>query len=103
MLDDSKVFPSEVEAFLRTHENVNEASVFSLSVDGFEKYICAWIILKDETQATTSKDIKSFCDKHLSSKRSPHFVKIVKDFPLGSTGKTLKTEMAKIYKKELYI
>jgi fatty-acyl-CoA synthase len=95
------VFPSEIEEFLKTHDNISAANVFCLNMDGFDKYICAWVILKDSSKPTTAQEIKSFCLESLNAKRAPHFIKIVDDFPVGSGGKTLKTEMARLFKLEL--
>ena len=75
--------------------------MFAISIDGIDKYICAWIILKDKCQKTTIEDIKSFCLGHLHVKRLPDYIKIVDDFPVGLTGKVSKTELAQLYKKEL--
>jgi fatty-acyl-CoA synthase len=87
---------------LRSHENIAEANVFAINIDGMDKYICAWIKLKNKADKTTTEEsIRAFCLKHLHSKRSPDFIKIVNEFPIGATGKVSKTELAQLYKKEL--
>lgn len=91
------MFPSEIESVLRTHENVAEASVFSIKNDqGLDLCGCAWIILKDKKKKTTIEEIQAMCGKKVLEN-----VKFVDDYPLNSNGKINKLEMASIFKTEL--
>lgn len=91
------MFPSEVESTLRTHENVAEASVFSITNEqGLDLSGCAWVILKDKSKPTSVEELQRMCGRRVVEN-----VKFVEDFPLSDNGKVLKIEMSRLYKLEL--
>lgn len=90
------VFPSEVESVLRTHENIADASVFSINNNGVDICGCAWVILKDKTKMTTVEELQAMCGK-----RVLEHIKFVDDFPLSEIGKVLKIKMSRLYQLEL--
>lgn len=91
------MFPSEVEANLRKHENIIDANVFSITNgQGVDLCGCAWIVLKDKSNEPTLGELQSMC-----SKRVLQYVKFVDDFPTNENGKTSKIEMSRLYKQEL--
>jgi len=90
------VFPSEVESVLRTHENIAEASVFSIVNNGVDICGCGWIIFKDKTIKTTVEELQAMCGK-----RVLEHVKFVDDYPTNENGKVVKLEMARLYRQEL--
>lgn len=78
------------------HENVFDANVFSINVNGNENRLCAWVILKDKSKIPSVDEMKEICGT-----MPLKYVKFVNEFIVSSVNKVLKTEMAKIYKKEL--
>ena len=91
------VFPSEVEANLRKHENIIDANVFSITNgQGVDLCGCAWIVLKDKSKKPTLGELQAMC-----SKRVLQYIKFVDDFPTNENGKTSKIEMSRLYKQEL--
>lgn len=91
------VFPSDIESTLRTHENVLDASVFSITDGkGLDLCGCAWIILKDKSETTQVEELQM-----MVAKRVLQHVKFVEDFPVNENGKTDKKEMARHFRIEL--
>ena len=98
---DMTIFPSEVESALRTHENVADASVFSIKTEhGLDLCGCAWVILKDKTRATSIDELRSVCGVE---RGMIEHIKFVNDFPTSENGKIVKIKMASLYKQELNI
>ena len=59
-------------------------------------WCCAWIILKDKTKPISHEKIR-----YLSGVKHLKYIKFVDNFPIGATGKILKTELTKLYRQEL--
>ena len=101
------MFPSDLECFLRTsHEAILDANVFSIAKNGYDEYLCAWIILKtnstsDNKEVTiTIGEINQMLRGRIHSNRKL-FIKIVNDFPTSSNGKVMKKDLTRIFKQEL--
>ena len=101
------MFPSDLECFLRTsHEAILDANVFSIAKNGYDEYLCAWIILNtnstsDNKEVTlTIGEINQMLRGRIHSNRKL-FIKIVNDFPTSSNGKVVKKDLARIFKQEL--
>ena len=52
--------------------------------------LCACIILRPGTQATTAEDIRAFCDGQIAYYKIPRYVRFVEAFPMTVTGKIQK-------------
>jgi acyl-coenzyme A synthetase/AMP-(fatty) acid ligase len=96
-IGDMLIIPSEIELALRTHENVADANVFSITnSSGLDMCGCAWIILKDKRKNTSIEELKA-----IVGRKSIDYIKIVDDFPINENGKVVKTEMSRRFKIEL--
>lgn len=96
----TNVYPAEVEAFLRTHPNIVDISVFGVPDERMGEEICAYIRLKPNMKLTL-EEIKSFCDGKISQFKVPRIIKIVESFPINANNKILKSVMQAEMKKEL--
>lgn len=76
--------------------------MFSIDKNGYDEYLCAWIILKkmSHNKTPTLEEIGKLLNGRIHSNRK-FFIKFVEDYPTGSTGKVLKRELSQIFKKEL--
>jgi fatty-acyl-CoA synthase len=83
------VYPREVEEFLYTNKKVQDISVFGVPDDRYGEEICAWIRLKENTEAD-EEEIKSFCKGQIAHYKVPRYIKFVDEFPMTVTGKMQK-------------
>lgn len=78
--------------------------MFSIAINGYDEYLCAWIILEDsgDDNKTSLDEIKKLLQARVHTSRKL-FIKFVKEFPTGAagTGKVVKKELARMYKEEL--
>ena len=93
------MIPSEIESILRSHENVADASVFSITNNsGLDIFGCAWIILKDKSKQTDPEELRA-----LSGRKVLDHIKFVDDFLMNENGKISKILMSKSFKSYLNI
>jgi fatty-acyl-CoA synthase len=83
------IYPAEIEAYLATHPDIQEAAVVGIPslVSGEE--VWAFVIPKSGTQLT-SRQVLDYCRKELEAFRIPNQVRIVQEFPRTEIGKTQK-------------
>ena len=86
------LYPREIEEFLYTHEDVEEAEVFGVPDAKFGEELCAWIKPR-EGQRLTEQDIRDFCDGRIAHFKVPRYIRFVDEFPMTVTGKVQKFEM----------
>jgi fatty-acyl-CoA synthase len=94
------VFPREVEAFLQTHEKVQDVQVFGIPDAKYGEEVCAWIVLK-AGQGATVEEIVSFCRARIAHYKVPRHIRFVAAFPLTATGKAQKFAMREAMVREL--
>jgi len=96
------IYPREVEEFLHTHPEIQEAQAFGVSDERMGEELAAWIKLS-QGSSLTDNCVKSFCKGKLSHFKIPRYVKVVDEFPTTVTGKIQKFVMKAEYEKELQI
>ena len=94
------VFPREVEAYLETHEKVQDVQVFGVPDTRYGEEICAWIVLKPGHSAT-AEEIAAFCRGRIAHYKVPRHIRFVPAFPLTATGKAQKFAMREAMMREL--
>ena len=87
------VYPSEVEAFLYTHPDIDDAQVIGVPDDKYGEEICAWIRMKPGSTALDAAALRAFAEDKLAHYKIPRYVHIVDEFPMTVTGKVRKVEM----------
>jgi len=83
------IFPAEIEAYLVTHPNIQEAAVVGApsAVSGEE--VWAFIITKPGSELSV-KQVLDYCRKELEPFKIPNQVRFVDDFPRTEIGKPQK-------------
>jgi fatty-acyl-CoA synthase len=94
------IYPREVEEFLFTHPAVEQASVVGVPDDKYGEELCAWIRLKQDTNAT-EEEIRQFCKQKLAHYKVPRYVRFVEAFPQTVTGKIQKFKIREQMMNEL--
>jgi fatty-acyl-CoA synthase len=87
------VYPREIEEFLYTHPDVEDAQVIGVPDEKYGEELCAWIRMKPGRAALDAEAIKAFATGKLAHYKIPRYVHVVDDFPMTVTGKVRKVEM----------
>src|SRR6478736_380194 len=87
------VYPREIEEFLYTHPDIEDAQVIGVPDVKYGEEICAWIQMKPGRAALDAAAVKAFATGRLAHYKIPRYVHIVAEFPMTVTGKVRKIEM----------
>ncbi len=94
------IYPREIEEFLVTHPQIEDAQVIGVPDPKLGEEICAWIQLRPG-QTASVEDIRSFCRGKIAHFKIPKYIRIVDAFPLTVTGKVQKFVMREQMSEEL--
>jgi fatty-acyl-CoA synthase len=87
------VYPREIEEFLTTHPDVDDAQVVGVPDAKYGEEICVWIQMKPGRPPLDVDAIRSFAAGKLAHYKIPRYVLIVDEFPMTVTGKVRKVDM----------
>ena len=87
------VYPREVEEFLYTHPDSEDAQVIGVPDAKYGEEICAWIKLKPGADPVDANAIRAFAQNRLAHYKIPRYVHLVDEFPMTVTGKIRKVQM----------
>ena len=87
------IYPREVEEFLYTHPDIEDAQVIGVPDEKYGEELCAWIRMKPGRPALDADAVKAFATGKLAHYKIPRYVHIVDEFPMTVTGKVRKVEM----------
>jgi fatty-acyl-CoA synthase len=87
------IYPREVEEFLYTHPDIEDAQVIGVPDEKYGEEICAWIRMKAGRAALDVDAVRAFATGKLAHYKIPRYVHVVDDFPMTVTGKVRKVEM----------
>lgn len=94
------IYPVEIENYLYTHPQIQEAQVFGIPDDRFGEEVCAWI-RPHEGEALSEEDVKAYCRGTLAHYKIPRYIRFVDEFPMTVTGKIQKFAMRDAMVEEL--
>ncbi|MFN3008093.1 AMP-binding protein [Mycolicibacterium wolinskyi] len=87
------VYPREIEEFLYTHPDIDDAQVIGVPDDKYGEEICAWIRMKPGRDPLDADAVRAFATGKLAHYKIPRYVHIVDEFPMTVTGKIRKVDM----------
>lgn len=87
------VYPREVEEFLHTHPDIDDAQVIGVPDEKYGEEICAWIRMRAGRTPLDADAVRAFASGKLAHYKIPRYVRVVDDFPMTVTGKVRKVEM----------
>ena len=87
------IYPREVEEFLYTHPDIEDAAVIGVPDEKYGEEICAWIRMRPGRPTLDADAVKRFATGKLAHYKIPRYVHVVDDFPMTVTGKVRKIEM----------
>lgn len=94
------IYPREIEEFLFTHHEIEQASVVGVPDPKYVEELCAWIKLKPGC-TLSEEQIRQFCRSRLAHYKVPRYVKFVEAFPQTVTGKIQKYKIRQQMMDEL--
>jgi fatty-acyl-CoA synthase len=87
------VYPREVEEFLYTHPDIEDAQVIGVPDARYGEEICAWIRMKPGRSPLDAEAVRAFATGKLAHYKIPRYVMVVDEFPMTVTGKVRKVDM----------
>ncbi|HWF71595.1 MAG TPA: AMP-binding protein [Mycobacterium sp.] len=87
------IYPREIEEFLTTHPDVDDAQVVGVPDAEYGEEICAWIRMKPKRPALDADAVRAFAAGKVAHYKIPRYVHIVDEFPMTVTGKVRKVDM----------
>jgi len=94
------IYPREIEEFLFTHPDIQDATVIGVPDEKFGEEVCAWIQLREGARLTED-EIREFCKKNIAYFKVPRYIRLVNEFPMTVTGKIQKFKMREVMVEEL--
>ena len=89
------VYPAEVEHFLRTHPDVENAAVIGVPDETWGEVGKAFIVLIEGATADAD-DIIAYCRGNLAKFKIPKYVEFVEALPVSDSGKILKKQLKEL-------
>ena len=94
------IYPREIEEFLYRHPKIQDVQVFGVPDAKYGEELCAWIKLRQDTEAT-AEEIREFCRDEIAHFKIPRYIEFVDEFPMTVTGKIQKYIMREKMAQEL--
>lgn len=89
------VYPREIEEFLLTHPDIDDAQVVGVPDAKYGEEICAWIRMRPGPPPLDVDAVRAFATGKLAHCKVPRYVHVVDEFPMTITGKVRKVDMRK--------
>ncbi|MFB1295355.1 AMP-binding protein [Mycobacterium sp. pW049] len=90
------IYPREIEEFLYTHPDIEDAQVIGVPDEKYGEELCAWIRMRPGRDALDAAALREFADGKLAHYKIPRYVHVVDEFPMTVTGKIRKVEMREV-------
>ncbi|CRZ18698.1 AMP-binding protein [Mycolicibacterium neworleansense] len=87
------VYPREIEEFLYTHPDIDDAQVIGVPDAKYGEEICAWVRMKPGRAPLDAAALRDFATGKLAHYKIPRYVLVVEEFPMTVTGKIRKVDM----------
>ncbi|WP_048630839.1 AMP-binding protein [Mycolicibacterium aurum] len=90
------IYPREIEEFLYTHPDIEDAQVVGVPDEKYGEELCAWIRMRPGRAPLDAAAIRAFAQDRLAHYKIPRYVHVVDEFPMTVTGKIRKVEMREV-------
>ncbi|MBB2991174.1 fatty-acyl-CoA synthase [Mycolicibacterium iranicum] len=90
------IYPREIEEFLYTHPDIEDAQVIGVPDERYGEEVCAWIRMRPGRTPLDAAALREFADGKLAHYKIPRYVHVVDEFPMTVTGKIRKVEMREV-------
>ncbi len=93
-----QVWPREVEEVIQSHPKVLEVGVAGIPDEHRGETVKAWIVLKDNQQAT-SEELREYCREHMARYKVPTEIEFIEEIPKTNVGKILRRELQRMHRE----
>ncbi|WP_173010058.1 AMP-binding protein [Mycolicibacterium sp. P9-64] len=87
------IYPREIEEFLYTHPDIEDAQVIGVPDERYGEETCAWIRMRPGREPLDAAAVRAFATGKLAHYKIPRYVHVVDEFPMTITGKIRKVDM----------
>lgn len=87
------VYPREIEEFLYTHPDIDDAQVIGVPDAKYGEEVCAWVRMKPGRAPLDAESLRAFATGKLAHYKIPRYVVVVEEFPMTVTGEIRKVDM----------
>jgi len=94
------IYPREIEEFLFTHPDIQDAAVFGVPDKRYGEQVAVWVQAR-EGASLDAASIQGWCQDKIAHFKVPKYVKLVDEFPMTVTGKIQKFVMCDLMTEEL--
>ena len=94
------IYPREIDEVLYQHPAVAAAATIGIPDPLYGEEVAAFVVLKDGMKVS-EEELISYCTERLADYKCPKTIRIVKDIPKGPTGKLLKRELVREFRRVL--
>lgn len=85
-----KIYPSEIEAILREHPNIEEAAVVGVPSKHLGEEVAAFLVVRDRLDIEA---LAAWCSEQFAPYKVPKEFVVMEDLPRNSSGKVLKASL----------
>jgi fatty-acyl-CoA synthase len=96
------IYPREIEEFLMSHPNVDQAEVVGIPDERYGEIVGAFVI-PPPGKSTTEEELREFCRQNIAFYKTPAHFFVVKEFPQTASGKIQKFKLREQARKILNI
>ena len=86
------IYPREIEEFLYTHPKIFDVQVAGVPDPLYGEEVAAWLILREDEQAT-EEEIQAFCQGKIARQKIPKHIFFISSFPMTASGKVQKFKL----------
>jgi fatty-acyl-CoA synthase len=87
------IYPREIEEFLTTHPDIEDAQVVGVPHAEYGEEVCAWLRVKPGRPSLDADAVRAFATGKVAHYKIPRYVHVVDEFPMTVTGKVRKVDM----------
>ena len=95
------VYPSQVEAAIRTHPSVSDVAVVGVPVSDATEEVAAAIILEDGSAPLTLEEVRAWAEKTIAHYALPRQLVVIAELPRNQMGKILRRKVAQVVREAL--
>ena len=95
------VYPSQVEAAIRSHPAVADVAVVGVPVSDTTEEVAAAVIMEDGSAPLTLEEVRAWAEKTIAHYALPRQLVIIAELPRNQMGKILRRKVAQVVRERL--